>query len=504
MIRKFLILSLALAPAFGDECTLTNEEKVDCGYSGMTQSDCLNKGCCYVPVTAEYGVTGTPWCYYKAGAKTSCFAMQETLQTPFSTSEIQTMRNLFLANINIDSKGGIVAAPDYDTPGGSYYYHWMRDGALTIRSLLETSSNFTEIEGTIKSYVNWVLHTDTLSDPNGQDVRTEPKFMLPNGEVFTGSWCRPQNDGPGLQAISLMLFAYELIARGEMDYVKTYLWTSNSNSYLGGAIKYNLDYVVSGYASDTCDLWEEIRNSNLFWNRATMKKAMTMGADFADMMGDTSSASSYAATRDRLLSTLYNDHWNGAYVLEATSRTQDSAVIVGFNDAFDASDGLFAPTSYEVASTVNSYNTMFCNEYSINTADTANGIPGVLYGRYKGDSYAGGNPWVLSTAALGQLFYRGANYILENSIPTSDALTMWAKAFNTANLPTNKIDLANYFAAAGDSVMLRLRKHVIADGGHLAEQIDRNTGVQMSAEDLTWSYAEVLNAMYQRDLYMSK
>ncbi len=81
---------------------------------------------------------------------------------------------------------------------------------------------------------------------------------------------------------------------------------------------------------------------------------------------------------------------------------------------------------------------------------------------------------------------------------------MWAKAFNTATLPTNKIDLANYFAAAGDSVMLRLRKHVIADGGHLAEQIDRNTGVQMSAEDLTWSYAEVLNAMYQRDLYMSK
>lgn len=232
------------------------------------------------------------------------------------------MRNLFLANINIDSKGGIVAAPDYDTPGGSYYFHWMRDGALTIRTLQETSSNFTEVENIIKSYVTWVLNTDSMSDPNGQDVRTEPKFMLPNGEVFTGSWCRPQNDGPGLQATSLILFANELIARGEMDYVTKYLWTGDNNVYHGGAIKYNLDYVVTGYASDTCDLWEEIRNSNLFWNRYTMKQSMALGAEFAKKMGDSSSASSYSSTRDKLMANLFNDHWSGSYVLEATSRPQ--------------------------------------------------------------------------------------------------------------------------------------------------------------------------------------
>ena len=27
--------------------------------------------------------------------------------------------------------GAVVAAPDYNTPGGSYYYHWERDGALS-------------------------------------------------------------------------------------------------------------------------------------------------------------------------------------------------------------------------------------------------------------------------------------------------------------------------------------------------------------------------------------
>ena len=48
--------------------------------------------------------------------------------------------------------------------------------------------------------------------------------------------------------------------------------------------------------------------------------------------------------------------------------------------------------------------------YAVNTADTAAGTPGVLIGRYPGDTYAGGNPWVLSTAALAQLLYRAATY----------------------------------------------------------------------------------------------
>jgi len=41
--------------------------------------------------------------------------------------------------------------------------------------------------------------TTQEADPNGIDIRTEPKFNLPNGDVFTDPWCRPQNDGPGLR-----------------------------------------------------------------------------------------------------------------------------------------------------------------------------------------------------------------------------------------------------------------------------------------------------------------
>lgn len=47
--------------------------------------------------------------------------------------------------------------------------------------------------------------------------------------------------------------------------------------------------------------------------------------------------------------------------------------------------------------------------------------------------------------------------------------------------------------------MYRLWLHVKSDGGHIAEQIDRNNGQQKSAKDLTWSYANILSAMKERE-----
>lgn len=35
----------------------------------------------------------------------------------------------------------------------------------------------------------------------------EPKFVIPQGTPFTGAWCRPQNDAPGLRAMTAMAYA---------------------------------------------------------------------------------------------------------------------------------------------------------------------------------------------------------------------------------------------------------------------------------------------------------
>lgn len=44
------------------------------------------------------------------------------------------MSNYFLANINIQGKGGVVASPSTSQP--DYYYHWQRDGAISIREMM--------------------------------------------------------------------------------------------------------------------------------------------------------------------------------------------------------------------------------------------------------------------------------------------------------------------------------------------------------------------------------
>ena len=51
---------------------------------------------------------------------------------------------------------------------------------------------------------------------------------------------------------------------------------------------------------------------------------------------------------------------------------------------------------------------------------------------------------------------------------------------------------------AGDAIMYRLYQHVKNDGGHIAEQIGKTSGSQVSANDLTWSYANILSAMQAR------
>lgn len=52
---------------------------------------------------------------------------------------------------------------------------------------------------------------------------------------------------------------------------------------------------------------------------------------------------------------------------------------------------------------------------------------------------------------------------------------------------------------AGDAVLYRLYQHVKSDNGHIFEQMDRNSGIQKSAHDLTWSYANILSAMKERE-----
>jgi glucoamylase len=371
----------------------------------------------------------------------------------------------------------VVAAPDHHTgPGGDYYFAWMRDGALSMNAYMQTASSFSEVEQKMDSWLGWVEKSQNQPDPHDINILTEPKFVIPSGKPFPGGWCRPQNDGPGLRAITLMALVQNKPSIADRAW---------------NVIKEDLDWVADNYTSSGCDLWEEVKSTDFFWNRFTMRKALTQGAKFAQTKGDADRASKYAAMAKAVEKTLAGHVGTDGYVCESTNRCKDTAVIEAFNVGY-MDDGVFAPLSKEVVATLAGLSKLFCRTFAVN-ADAANkGVPGVLFGRYEGDGYAGGNPWVLLTASAATLFYRQAADLSKGVVPKEDVASALEQLIG-GKVTTSAL------LGAGDAILLLMKKY-LSNGMHMNEQIDRNTGTLLSAKDLTWNYANVLKAMKARSV----
>lgn len=139
-MRSLIIGSLLTALGSTASCDLASSQKRDCGYMGINQAQCEAKGCCWRPAFLTQNIpTDTPWCFFPSDEPNPCSKIDYngSKGPGFDTTFYDKMYKLFDVNINIQGKGGVVAAPDRSTPGGSYYYHWMRDAALTMRTYLE-------------------------------------------------------------------------------------------------------------------------------------------------------------------------------------------------------------------------------------------------------------------------------------------------------------------------------------------------------------------------------
>ena len=109
---------------------------------------------------------------------------------------------------------------------------------------------------------------------------------------------------------------------------------------------------------------------------------------------------------------------------------------------------------------------LFAAEYAINSG----GGHGIMFGRYKGDSYVSGGAYYFSTFGAAEFYYRAA----EATPSHRDALI-----------------------ERGDAVLARTRDFVPGSGG-LSEQFDQTTGAPASAKDLSWSYACFITAWHAR------
>lgn len=110
------------------------------------------------------------------------------------------------------------------------------------------------------------------------------------------------------------------------------------------------------------------------------------------------------------------------------------------------------------------------------------------------------------TATLADLFYNAALLVKKQGGITNEQAEAWQLVFPTiVQAAKNGNDaVVQIFANAGDSVMERIYSHVKDDGFHISEQIDKNNGAQISAENLTWSYANILTALKRREELLGK
>lgn len=476
------------------DCVVSEFERVDCGYMGINENECLQKGCCW----DASSTSGIPWCFFGSGEFKSCPFFDDSISEPgFTNSDFEKMKGYFLSNLNIEGKGGVCAANDKNYNGGEYYFHWARDGALTMKAYLEINKNdYDTVYEIMESYLNWVRKNENNHSDN---LKVEPKFYLPDGNAYTGGWCRPQTDAPGLRTITYCKYANILLENGKQDKVKNEIWP---------LIKNDLNWLVSNWEMNTCDLWEEVRCTDFFFNRYTMRKGLLDAITLSKKLDLSSEADIYKDTAKKIEKTL-DYHWNGEYYTEGCDRPIDSSVITALVEGY-ANDNYLSLINEKVAKTIDYINRVFCREYSINQVDSQNGIPGVLHGRYPGDKYWGGNPWHLTTANVARAYYMAADYIVENLNKTEtfdlseNLYDVWYKTLGIEEKEFNNknerlINLSDTLISAGDAVLRRIYEHVKGDDFHCNEQINRNNGAQTSVFDLTWSYGNILSALTLRD-----
>jgi glucoamylase len=373
--------------------------------------------------------------------------------------------------------GAVLAAKSRSEP--DYYYHWVRDAALTMSALIDiyqTSANVeikNIIHKTVFDYLDFsiaIQHTLKITDLG------EPKFYV-TGHVYNKPWGRPQTDGPALRAISLIHWANILIDEGQENTVRQKLY--NSKYPANSPIKIDLEYISHHWKEPSFDIWEEVKGTH-FYTLMVIRRALLEGTVIANHVGDAGAAKWYHSQAKEIEHELQN-FWDPekGYITATINRVEgldykisnlDISVLLGLLHG-NMNDGFFSWNHPHVKATVKKIMTAFKDLYPINQHRD---IPGLALGRYPEDRYGGnnfdgGNPWPLCTLAFAEVLYEYANLVKHHG----------------------QLSLALQVSRQADQFVERVKYHSYADDA-LDEQIDRHTGYMTSARDLTWNYAALL------------
>ncbi|KAH7136232.1 putative glucoamylase GMY2 [Dactylonectria macrodidyma] len=425
----------------------------------------------------------------------------------FITKENDISYKGVLANIGADGNrakgaapGAVVASPSKSDP--DYWYTWTRDSALTYKVLIEQFVHGDKsLQRKIDEYVSAQAELQGVSNPSGSPDTGglgEPKFNV-NLTEFTGSWGRPQRDGPPLRATALTIYANWLAANGGRSKAINKVWP---------VIEKDLAYTTRYWNRTGYDLWEEINGSSFFTLSAS-HRALVEGAALAKTLGKT--CPDCAVSAPRILCFLQS-FWVGGYIdsninVKDGRTGKDANSILSSIHTFDpkakCTDSTFQPCSARALANHKAVVDSFRSIYDINSGRPQGQAAAV--GRYSEDVYYDGNPWYLTTLAAAEQLYaaiyqwnkQGSIVVNQVSLPFfRDLVPSVSKGTYKKSSKTFKSIIKAVHAYA-DGFVTVVRTYTPADGS-LAEQFDKSTGSPKSAVHLTWSYASFVGAIERR------
>ncbi|KAM0165496.1 hypothetical protein ACHAPG_000167 [Botrytis cinerea] len=436
--------------------------------------------------------------------------LKRSVDSFIATESPIAFRNL-LCNIGADgacasgaASGIVVASPDKVSP--DYFYTWTRDSALVFKALVDTfisSSYSASLQQEIENYISSQAGLQTVSNPSGglsSGGLGEPKFNA-DKSAFTGSWGRPQRDGPALRATAMITYSKWLIANGYTSTVQTIIWP---------IIRNDLSYVTQYWNQTGFDLWEEVQGSS-FFTVAAQHRALVEGSALAAQIGQ---SCTYCDSQAPQVLCFLQSFWSSSsgYIISNINQNsgrngKDANSILSSIQTFDptaACDATtFQPCSDRALANHKVVTDSFRSIYSINSG-IAEGVA-VSVGRYPEDSYYGGNPWYLNTLAAAEQLYDalytwnriGSITVTSTSLAFfkdfSSSITAGTYASSTSTYTT----LYNAIKTYADGYVNVVATYAQANGS-LSEQFNKAGGAPLSAYDLTWSYAAFLTAAARR------
>ena len=292
-------------------------------------------------------------------------ARAETSQNG-AVGELYRRSLLALELLSDRNSGSVIAAPELDPEfvhSGGYGFVWGRDLAFIVLAYLAAGR-----DDLARRALRWL---PTAQEPEGLWLQRH----WTNG-ALAPSWCRHQLDETGA-----ILFAYEAAWQQLGDErLDADLWPSAQRAadFLLGTIEQD------GLPVATADLWEEREGRHAFTAAAIVGGLRSAGA--LARRHDPSLAERYEEAAEVVRAAIERELWSdfhGRYLRSLGDPTPDVSLL-GLAWPFEAVD----PGGERMRATVAALQQEL-------------GCPAGSLRRYAGDTYAGGNRWVLAALWLG-------------------------------------------------------------------------------------------------------